>query len=145
MKSNFIKHYRLCRFAMIFNPISPHLGSNARRNPLIFRSVFGPIPLRYTEDYEAGLIGQKKLSLGEGILIQFPSVRFWSAHSIGVPYPIEVICLVPGNIVVDIINLPEHSTAKRSRLPCDRFLELNKGMVNKLGINIGDRLDIEYA
>lgn len=96
-------------------------------------------------DPMVGLLGRRQLRPFEALLLEFPAEDFWGIHTMGLPYPIEIVWLDRNDMVVDKINLPADTPAVHPDLPALRVLEFNRGMATIAGIKVGEHLNLSTA
>lgn len=93
-----------------------------------------------------GLSGRESLAGNRGMLFLFgaPTIQtFWMK---GMNFPLDIIW-IKGNTVAGFAKNapPDNSQAPAiyaSPEPVDKVLEINAGLVKKLGINVGDKISV---
>lgn len=98
-------------------------------------------------EHSRGLSGRGRLKENQGMLFIFfsPAARqFWMA---GMKFPLDIIWIHGDEVIGFSENLPAVSSSDyplyASPEPVDKVLEINAGLVKKLGIRIGDKLSLE--
>ena len=103
-----------------------------------------------TDDLERGLSGRKDLSAEQAMLFIFSSkqeLAFWM-HEMN--FNIDLLW-IDGNKIIDYeknMPAPDKNTAIKDlprffpNQPVDKVLEMNAGLIDSLGIKIGDTVDI---
>ena len=102
----------------------------------------GVFKVDVAEDTEIGLLNRRRLRSFEALLLNFPTEGFWGIHTMGLPYPIEIVWLDKNNMVVDKTNLPAETPGVYPDLPALNVLEFNAGMATIAGIRVGDHLTL---
>jgi len=76
------------------------------------------------------------------ILFKFDKDDIYSIHSWFVFFPFDIVYLDKGMRAVEIYkNVPSYSYLKPKR-PARNFLELPPGGADRLGINLGDKIEV---
>ena len=94
------------------------------------------------EERRIGLMYKKKLLNNEGMLFIFPRekiIQLWMKNTY---IPLDVIFISDNKVIVDIKkNMKELSeTIVKSKVKSRYALEFNAGLINKLDIEIGDKV-----
>lgn len=94
-----------------------------------------------------GLSGRDFLAPENGMLFLFPKEeiqRFWMKD---MKFPIDIIWIKEDTVVGMVIGAEPESgpdyTVYNSPEPIDKVLEINSGLTQKLGIKIGDAVDLQ--
>lgn len=89
---------------------------------------------------------RESLSENQGMLFVFDKPDFWSFWMRNTLIPLDIIWLNEENQVVDFISAPPCKEAQcPSYFPkaeATQGIELNSGMVAKLGLQIGEKVEI---
>ena len=93
-----------------------------------------------------GLMFRTELDEDKGMLFIFPYpdlVNIWMKNTF---LSLDIIFISEDNIIVDIVKeaLPLSEKIYTSKLVTKYILEINSGLIRKLDINIGDKVNIEY-
>ena len=94
------------------------------------------------EERRTGLMYRKKLLNNEGMLFIFPRekiIQLWMKNTY---IPLDVIFISENKVIVDIKKNMEKlsETIVKSKVKSRYALEFNAGLINKLAIEIGDRV-----
>ena len=94
------------------------------------------------EERRIGLMYRKKLLNNEGMLFIFPRekiIQLWMKNTY---IPLDVIFISENKIIVDIKKNMEKlsDTIVKSKVKSRYALEFNAGLINKLNIEIGDKV-----
>ena len=94
------------------------------------------------EERKIGLMYRKKLLNNEGMLFIFPRekiIKLWMKNTY---IPLDVIFISENKIIVDIKKNMEKlsETIVKSKVKSRYALEFNAGLINKLDIEIGDKV-----
>tara|TARA_B100000315_G_scaffold30922_1_gene26178 strand:- start:295 stop:720 length:426 start_codon:yes stop_codon:yes gene_type:complete len=100
-----------------------------------------------TEDQRRlGLMHRETLPDNGGMLFVYPSDRQLSVWMKNVMIPLDVLFLNTDGIVIDKATLEPCKNspceAFNSTSPGQYFLEINKGKIEELNINVGDKVEI---
>ena len=95
-----------------------------------------------TEERRTGLMYRKKLLNNEGMLFIFPRekiIQLWMKNTY---IPLDVIFISENKVIVDIKKNMEKlsETIVKSKVKSRYALEFNAGLINKLDIEIGDKV-----
>tara|TARA_B100000035_G_C20852837_1_gene488220 strand:- start:92 stop:535 length:444 start_codon:yes stop_codon:yes gene_type:complete len=93
-----------------------------------------------------GLMFRTELDEDKGMLFIFPYpdlVNIWMKNTF---LSLDIVFISEENIIVDIVKeaLPLSEKIYTSKLVTKYILEINSGLIRKLDINIGDKVNIEY-
>ena len=94
------------------------------------------------EERSIGLMYRKKLLNNEGMLFIFPRekiIQLWMKNTY---IPLDVIFISENKVIVDIKKNMEKlsETIVKSKVESRYALEFNAGLINKLNIEIGDKV-----
>ena len=94
------------------------------------------------EERRTGLMYRKKLLNNEGMLFIFPReniIQLWMKNTY---IPLDVIFISENKVIVDIKKNMEKlsETIVKSKVESKYALEFNAGLINKLDIEIGDKV-----
>lgn len=94
------------------------------------------------EERRTGLMYRKKLLNNEGMLFIFPRekiIQLWMKNTY---IPLDVIFISENKVIVDIKKNMEKlsETIVKSKVKSRYALEFNAGLINKLDIEIGDKV-----
>jgi hypothetical protein len=94
-----------------------------------------------------GLMGRKSLAADGGMIFVLPWRRIARIWMAGTPIPLDVLFVEPGGTIMKIAPDREpHSLKWTSSETAVRWvLELAGGTAARLGIRVGDRVDIGYG
>ena len=95
---------------------------------------------------QKGLSGLKRLEENEGMLFVFRDKKIRTFWMKDVNFGLDII-FIDGDKIVDTTTLKK-SVGKNipsyiSKKPADKVLEINAGMVDKIGMKIGDKIEIK--
>ena len=98
------------------------------------------------EKREKGLMFRSELDEEQGMLFIFPYPDFVNIWMKNTFISLDIIFLSEDNIIIDFVKeaLPLSEKIYTSKVITKSILEINAGLINKLGINIGDEVNIEY-
>ena len=98
------------------------------------------------EKREKGLMFRSVLEEGEGLLFVLPKPYFANIWMKNTVLSLDIIFISEDNIIVDLLKeaLPLSEEIYSSRMKTKYILEINSGLIEKLGIVIGDEVHIEY-
>ena len=85
---------------------------------------------------------RKKLSDNEGMLFEFTNKSIKSVWMKNTFIPLDLLFLNQSNVIVDLHSyLKPHSLKSvGSKVPCSKFLEIDKDQIRKKNIKIGDKV-----
>lgn len=97
-----------------------------------------------------GLGGRDSLAADEGMLFVYPDPSKYPFWMKGLKFPLDFIWIKDDKVVDIIKNAPPPEAGAKDedlplylpKEPVNKILEINAGMVDKLGINIGDNVVI---
>ncbi len=92
-----------------------------------------------------GLSGRPSLCADCGMVFNFPDSAPRRFTMRGMLFPLDIIFLNQGKIVSILTNLPPDPPGQPSDYPApdsDQVLEINAGMAEELGLEIGDNLKL---
>ena len=100
-----------------------------------------------TSEHSKGLSGRQSLADDRGMLFVFEGLRTRSFWMSGMKFPLDLVW-IQGNKVIGISeNLPPAPEGSAeiysSPEPVDKVLEINAGLVRKLGIQLEDAVRLE--
>ena len=92
------------------------------------------------EDGESiGLMYRKDIPENSGMIFTRPTAGFWMRNTF-VPL---TIAFINGNKIVDIQDMePLSEIAHICNVPFDKAIEFKQGVLQRLGVNIGDEINI---
>ena len=131
---------------LIFNffLISFYTFSNEKIEVSIYNKniTFNVEVAKTTEERRTGLMYRKKLLNNEGMLFIFPRekiIQLWMKNTY---IPLDVIFISENKVIVDIKKNMEKlsETIVKSKVKSRYALEFNAGLINKLDIEIGDKV-----
>ena len=131
---------------LIFNSflISFYTFSNENIEVSIYNKniTFNVEVAKTIEERRTGLMYRKELLNNEGMLFIFPSekiIQLWMKNTY---IPLDVIFISENKVIVDIKKNMEKlsETIVKSKVKSRYALEFNAGLINKLHIEIGDKV-----
>lgn len=118
-----------------------HLKKIKINNAIIFVEVVD----RPTER-EKGLSGRDFLPENQGMLFVFEKPDYWSFWMKGMKFPLDFVWIKDNQIVEITENVkPEDFQPPKvlqPKIPSDKVLEVNGGMVKSWGIKVGDTISL---
>ena len=98
------------------------------------------------EKREKGLMFRSVLDEEQGMLFILPKPYFAKIWMKNTVLSLDIIFISEDNIIVDLLKetLPLSEEIYSSRMKTKYILEINSGLIEKLGIVIGDEVHIEY-
>ena len=98
------------------------------------------------EKREIGLMFRTRLDANQGMLFILPKpylASIWMKNTI---LSLDIIFISENNIIVDVYReaLPLSEEIYTSEVETKYILEIKSGLIQKLGIDIGDEVHIEY-
>ena len=98
------------------------------------------------EKREKGLMFRTRLDANQGMLFILPKpylASIWMKNTI---LSLDIIFISENNIIVDVYReaLPLSEEIYTSEVKTKYILEIKSGLIQKLGIDIGDEVHIEY-
>ena len=137
-------HFKFICLIIKFFLITSHLLSNEKIEIGIFNKniMFNVEVAKTIQERESGLMYRKKLLNDEGMLFIFPHekiIQLWMKNTY---IPLDVIFISENKVIVDIKKNMEKlsETIVKSKVKSRYALEFNAGLINKLDIEIGDKV-----
>ena len=98
------------------------------------------------EKREKGLMFRAVLDEGQGMLFVLPKPYFANIWMKNTVLSLDIMFISEDNIIVDLLKeaLPLSEEIYTSSMKTKYILEINSGLIEKLGIDIGDEVYIEY-
>ena len=95
---------------------------------------------------EKGLMFRTDLEVDKGMLIVMPEAKFASIWMKNTFLSLDIIFISEENFIVDYLidAVPLSKKTYTSKIIAKYILEINAGLIKKLGINVGDKVHIEY-
>ena len=137
-------HFKFIYLIFNFFLISFYTFSNEKIEVSIYNKniTFNVEVAKTIEERRTGLMYRKKLLNNEGMLFIFPRekiIQLWMKNTY---IPLDVIFISENKVIVDIKkNMKKLSeTIVKSKVKSRYALEFNAGLINKLNIEIGDKI-----
>ena len=137
-------HFKFIYLIFNFFLISFYTFSNEKINVSIYNKniTFNVEVAKTIEERRTGLMYRKKLLNNEGMLFIFPRekiIQLWMKNTY---IPLDVIFISKNKVIVDTKRNMEKlsETIVKSKVKSRYALEFNAGLINKLAIEIGDRV-----
>ena len=137
-------HFKFVYLIFNFFLVSFYTYSNEKINVGIYNKniIFNVEIAKTIEERSTGLMYKKKLLNNEGMLFVFPSekiIQLWMKNTY---IPLDVIFISENKVIVDIKKNMEilSETIVKSKVKSRYALEFNAGLINKLDIEIGDKV-----
>ena len=137
-------HFKFIYLIFNFFLISFYTFSNDKIEVSIYNKniTFNVEVAKTIEERRIGLMYRKKLLNNEGMLFIFPRekiIQLWMKNTY---IPLDVIFISENKIIVDIKKNMEKlsETIVKSKVKSRYALEFNAGLINKLDIEIGDKV-----
>ena len=137
-------HFKFIYLIFNFFLISFYLISNEKIEVSIYSKniTFNVEVAKTIEERRTGLMYRKKLLNNEGMLFIFPRekiIQLWMKNTY---IPLDVIFISENKVIVDIKKNMEKlsETIVKSKVKSRYALEFNAGLINKLDIEIGDKV-----
>ena len=137
-------HFKSIHLIFNFFLISFYTFSNEKIDVSIYNKniTFNVEVAKTIEERRIGLMYRKKLSNNEGMLFIFPRekiIQLWMKNTY---IPLDVIFISENKVIVDIKKNMEKlsETIVKSKVKSRYALEFNAGLINKLNIEIGDKV-----
>ena len=137
-------HFKFINLILNFFLISFYTFSNEKIEVSIYNKniVFNVEVSKTVEERSTGLMYRKKLLNNEGMLFIFPRekiIQLWMKNTY---IPLDVIFISENKVIVDIKKNMEKlsETIVKSKVKSRYALEFNAGLINKLDIEIGDKV-----
>ena len=137
-------HFKSIHLIFNFFLVSFYTFSNEKIDVSIYNKniTFNVEVARTLEERRIGLMYKKKLLNNEGMLFIFPRekiIQLWMKNTY---IPLDVIFISENKVIVDIKKNMEKlsETIVKSKVKSKYALEFNAGLINKLDIEIGDKV-----
>ena len=137
-------HFKFIYLIFNFFLISFYTFSNEKIEVSIYNKniTFNVEIAKTIEERRTGLMYRKKLLNNEGMLFIFPRekiIQLWMKNTY---IPLDVIFISENKVIVDIKKNMEKlsETIVKSKVKSRYALEFNAGLVDKLDIEIGDKV-----
>ena len=137
-------HFKFIYLIFNFFLISFYTFSNEKIDVSIHNKniTFNVEVAKTIEERRIGLMYRKKLLNNEGMLFIFPRekiIQLWMKNTY---IPLDVIFISENKVIVDIKKNMEKlsETIVKSKVKSRYALEFNAGLINKLAIEIGDKV-----
>ena len=137
-------HFKFIYFIFNFFLVSFYTFSNEKIDVSIYNKniTFNVEVAKTIEERRSGLMYRKKLLNNEGMLFIFPRekiIQLWMKNTY---IPLDVIFISENKVIVDIKKNMERlsETIVKSKVKSRYALEFNAGLINKLDIEIGDKV-----
>lgn len=137
-------HFKFIYLILNFFLISFYTFSNEKIEVSIYNKniTFNVEVAKTIEERRIGLMYRKKLLNNEGMLFIFPRekiIQLWMKNTY---IPLDVIFISENKVIVDIKKNMEKlsETIVKSKVKSRYALEFNAGLINKLDIEIGDKV-----
>ena len=137
-------HFKSIHLIFNFFLVSFYTFSNEKIDVSIYNKniTFTVEVAKTTEERRIGLMYRKKLLNNEGMLFIFPHekiIQLWMKNTY---IPLDVIFISENKVIVDIKKNMEKlsETIVKSKVKSRYALEFNAGLINKLDIEIGDKV-----
>ena len=137
-------HFKSIHLIFNFFLVSFYTFSNEKIDVRIYNKniIFNVEVAKTIEERRNGLMNRKKLLNNEGMLFIFPRekiIQLWMKNTY---IPLDVIFISENRVIVDIKKNMEKlsETIVKSKVKSRFALEFNAGLINKLNIEIGDKV-----
>lgn len=137
-------HFKSIHLIFNFFLVSFYTFSNEKIDVSIYNKniTFNVEVAKTIEERRIGLMYRKKLLNNEGMLFIFPRekiIQLWMKNTY---IPLDVIFISENKVIVDIKKNMEKlsETIVKSKVKSRYALEFNAGLINKLHIEIGDKV-----
>ena len=137
-------HFKFIYLIIKFFLITFYALSNEKIDVSIYNKniTFNVEVAKTIEERRIGLMYRKKLLNNEGMLFIFPRekiIQLWMKNTY---IPLDIIFISENKVIVDIKKNMEKlsETIIRSKVKSKYALEFNAGLINKLDIEIGDKV-----
>ena len=137
-------HFKFLYLIFNFFLISFYIFSNEKIEVSIYNKniTFNVEVAKTIEERRTGLMYRKKLLNNEGMLFIFPRekiIQLWMKNTY---IPLDVVFISENKVIVDIKKNMEKlsETIVKSKVKSRYALEFNAGLINKLDIEIGDKV-----
>ena len=137
-------HFKFIYLILNFFLVSLYTFSNEKIDVSIYNKniTFNVEVAKTIEERKSGLMYRKKLLNNEGMLFIFPRekiIQLWMKNTY---IPLDVIFISENKVIVDMKKNMEKlsETIVKSKVKSRFALEFNAGLINKLDIEIGDKV-----
>ena len=137
-------HFKSIHLIFNFFLVSFYTFSNEKIDVSIYNKniTFNVEVAKTMEERRTGLMYRKKLLNNEGMLFIFPRekiIQLWMKNTY---IPLDVIFISENKVIVDMKKNMEKlsETIVKSKVKSRYALEFNAGLINKLDIEIGDKV-----
>ena len=137
-------HFKSIHLIFNFFLVSFYTFSNEKIDVSIYNKniIFNVEVAKTIEERRNGLMNRKKLLNNEGMLFIFPRekiIQLWMKNTY---IPLDVIFISENNEIEEIKKNMEKlsETIVKSKVKSRYALEFNAGLINKLNIEIGDKV-----
>ena len=137
-------HFKSIHLIFYFFVVSFYTFSNEKIVVSIYNKniTFNVEVAKTIEERKIGLMYRKELLNNEGMLFIFPRekiIQLWMKNTY---IPLDVIFISENKVIVDIKKNMEKlsETIVKSKVKSRFALEFNAGLINKLNIEIGDKV-----
>ena len=137
-------HFKFIYLIFNFFLISFYTFSNEKIEVSVYNKniTFNVEVAKTIEERRTGLMYRKKLLNNEGMLFIFPRekiIQLWMKNTY---IPLDVIFISENKVIVDLKKNMEKlsETIVKSKVKSRYALEFNAGLINKLDIEIGDKV-----
>ena len=137
-------HFKFIYLIFNFFLVSFYIFSNEKIEVSIYNKniTFNVEVAKTIEERRTGLMYRKKLLNNEGMLFIFPRekiIQLWMKNTY---IPLDVIFISENKVIVDVKKNMEKlsETIVKSKVKSRYALEFNAGLINKLDIEIGDKV-----
>ena len=137
-------HFKSIHLIFNFFLVSFYTFSNEKIDVSIYNKniTFNVEVAKTIDERRSGLMYRKKLLNNEGMLFIFPRekiIQLWMKNTY---IPLDVIFISENKVIVDIKKNMEKlsETIVKSKVKSRYALEFNAGLINKLDIEIGDKV-----
>ena len=137
-------HFKSIHLIFNYFLVSFYTFSNEKIDVSIYNKniTFNVEVAKTIEERRIGLMYRKKLLNNEGMLFIFPRekiIQLWMKNTY---IPLDVIFISENKVIVDIKKNMEKlsETIVKSKVKSRYALEFNAGLINKLDIEIGDKV-----
>ena len=137
-------HFKYLYLIIKFFLITSYTLSNEKIDVSIYNKniTFNVEVAKTIQERKIGLMYRKKLLNNEGMLFVFPGeniIQLWMKNTY---IPLDVIFISENKVIVDIKKNMEKlsETIVKSKVKSRYALEFNAGLINKLDIEIGDKV-----
>ena len=98
------------------------------------------------EKRKNGLMFRSSLNKDQGMLFILPESSIANVWMKNTELSLDIMFISEENIIVDLLKevMPLSEKIYTSKMAAKYILEINSGLIDKLGVNIGDEVYIEY-